>query len=85
MVTVYTKPDCPECEKTKSHLRRKDIPFEIIDMFADRSVLQKIKDMGFRSAPVVMTSEGDSWSGYKPEKISALAASSTSDDDTWSF
>lgn len=84
MVTVYTKPDCPQCEQTKSHLRKNAIPFEVVDMFADKSVLKKIKDMGFRSAPVVMTSEGDSWSGYNPDKISALA-SSAADDDPWSF
>lgn len=82
MTTVYTKPNCPDCEKTKSDMDAQGVAYRVVDMFADKVVLKKIKDMGFRKAPVVMTENGDQWSGYKPEKISNLSANLS---DAWDF
>lgn len=82
MVTVYTKPNCSDCEKTKADLSATGIEFKTIDIFANKAELKKIKELGFRNAPVVMTDTGDKWSGYRPEKISALTLN---DDDTWDF
>lgn len=82
-LTVYTKPNCPDCVKTTTDMESKGIEYTAVNMFKDKSILNMIKDMGFRNAPVVITAEGERWSGYNPARISELAANT--DDDTWDF
>jgi glutaredoxin-like protein NrdH len=72
MVTVYTKDNCVQCEATKRHLDKLDIPYETINITSDIGALDKLIGLGYRSAPVVVT-ENDSWAGYMPDKIDKLA------------
>jgi len=72
MVTVYTKDNCVQCEATKRHLDKLDIPYSTINITNDISALDKLISLGYRSAPVVVT-EDDSWAGYVPDKINGLA------------
>jgi len=71
-VTVYTKDNCVQCEATKRHLDKLDIPYSTINITNDISALDKLISLGYRSAPVVVT-EDDSWAGYVPDKINGLA------------
>ena len=71
-ITVYTKPNCPQCEATKRQLTRQGLAFEVIDLTQDPSALDTLREAGFMQAPVVMTGD-DFWSGYRPDKIRALA------------
>lgn len=79
MITVFTKPDCADCEHTKAALSHGGVEFTVVDLFSDRDALRKVKALGFRAAPVVVTDD-DTWSGYRPDKISALISSQSSDD-----
>lgn len=72
MITVYTKPACVQCEATKRHLTKLKLEFDTIDITQDEESYKKIVDMGFQSAPVVIT-DTDSWAGYQPAKIDGLA------------
>jgi len=72
MVKVYTKSNCPQCTATKRALNRYSIEYTEIDMENDLEALSYVKGLGFQAAPVVITAD-DSWSGYKPENIKALA------------
>jgi glutaredoxin-like protein NrdH len=70
-VTVYSNPNCVQCEQTKKYLKLKNIEFES-KMIADSpEVFALIEEKGYKSAPVVVT-DNDSWSGFKLDKLSAL-------------
>lgn len=72
MVTVYTLPACVQCESTKRLLTRNNVPFEEINMSENLDALDMIKTLGYTAAPVVMSGE-DHWSGFRPDKLSALS------------
>lgn len=72
MVTVYTLPACVQCESTKKYLAKNDVPFEVVDLSEDASAMEMVKSLGYQAAPVVVAGE-DHWSGFRPDKLSALA------------
>lgn len=87
-VTVYSKPNCVNCNKTYDLLGKLDASYESIDISKDKAALKKIKELGFREAPVVVINDGeDSWSGFNESKIREHLDenSETEDDDTWDF
>lgn len=71
MITVYTKPACVQCDATKRHLTKLGLKFDTVDITEDLGAFEKIINMGFKAAPVVIT-ENDSWAGYQPDKINGL-------------
>lgn len=73
MVTVYSKPNCPQCTDTKNMLDRLDVAYEEIDITRDAAAMKKVMSLGHRSAPVVETPDGRSWAGFKRDKIESLA------------
>ncbi len=72
MVTVYTLPSCVQCESTKKYLKNKDVAFEVVDLSEDAAAMELVKSLGYQAAPVVVAGE-DHWSGFRPDKLSALA------------
>ncbi|MGO1392801.1 glutaredoxin-like protein NrdH [Agrococcus casei] len=72
-VTVYSKPACVQCTATYRALDAQGIQYEIFDVTADEKALETVKDLGYMQAPVVITGD-DHWSGFRPDKISAIAA-----------
>lgn len=74
MTTVYTKPNCVQCDMTKRLMDKIGISYTTVDIVENPEELDKLIAMGYRAAPVVMTEEGESWAGFQPDKITALAA-----------
>lgn len=72
-VTVYTKPECVQCEWTKRLLDKQGIAFAEIDVTADDSAAQELRERGELKLPVVVTPT-DRWSGFRPERIKGIAA-----------
>jgi glutaredoxin-like protein NrdH len=70
-VTVYSKPNCPQCTQTKKKLEQKGIAFEVIDISQDKKAAQTVNDLGYRQVPVVVSGEKH-WSGFRPDLLSAL-------------
>ena len=70
-VTVYSKPNCPQCTQTKKKLEQKGIAFEVIDISQDKNALQQVLELGYRQAPVVVSGEKH-WSGFRPDLLSTL-------------
>ena len=73
-VTVYSKPNCPQCSLTKNRLEKLEIPF------TEESVLdhlEEFKQRGHLAAPVVIVTDdvdGGSpvvreWAGYSERHI----------------
>lgn len=71
-VTVYTKPSCVQCTATYRALDSKGIEYDVLDLSQDEEALQAVKELGYLQAPVVVTDD-EHWSGFRPDKISALA------------
>ena len=71
-VTVYTKPQCVQCDATKRALTSNRIEYETVDVTENAAALARVKELGYAQAPVVVTSQ-DHWSGFRPDKIKALA------------
>lgn len=71
VVTVYTKPQCVQCNMTYRALDAKGISYHKVDITEDHRALEKVKSLGYMQAPVVIAGE-DHWSGFRPDKISAL-------------
>jgi glutaredoxin-like protein NrdH len=76
-VTVYTKPACVQCNATYRALDKKGIAYQSVDISQDPAALERVRSMGYLQAPVVIT-DNDHWSGFRPDKISAIADSAIS-------
>ncbi len=71
-ITVYSKPDCVQCDRTYALLDREGHGYDVINLEEDVASVVKIKELGYLQAPVVVTPNGDHWSGFRPDKIMAL-------------
>ena len=77
MLTVYSKPNCMQCNFTKMWLEQNNIDFEVIDTQANPEALELIESFGWKQLPVVSIDNeiGDmskSWSGFQVEKLEEL-------------
>lgn len=71
-VTVYTTPTCPWCQRLKSYLSEKGVPYQEVDVAADVESARQLMDVsGQRSVPV--TTVGDQVIvGFDPDSIDDL-------------
>lgn len=72
-VTIYSKPNCPQCERTRLEFDRLGVAYEVVDLVHNPGQLDRLISAGYRSAPVVETDAG-TWSGYAADRIRRLAA-----------
>ena len=72
-VIVFSKPACVQCNATYRALNKKALEYSIVDVSADEVALTHVLAMSYQQVPVVQT-PNDHWSGYRPDKITALAA-----------
>ena len=73
MVTVYTLPACVQCDSTKRVLTRNLVEYQEVDLSQDVDAMAMVKELGYTAAPVVVAGE-EHWSGFRPDKLSALTA-----------
>lgn len=71
-ITVYSKPNCVQCDATYRALAKHGLAYEVIDITQDAEALQTVKALGYQQAPVVFAG-GDHWSGFRPDRIKAAA------------
>ena len=71
-VTVYTKPACVQCTATCTALDRQSVAFQVVDISADAEAGDYVMAMGYLQAPVVVAGDAH-WSGFRPDRIKALA------------
>ena len=73
MITVYSKPNCMQCNFTKKYLEAKGAEFEEINAADKPEAIDELKLYGFNSMPVVANgSLDDAWSGFRPERLEEL-------------
>ena len=73
-VTVYTKPACVQCDRTKKMLDRLVILYVTIDVTQDENAYTRLVADGLLSMPVVSADGYEPWSGFRPDHIRALNA-----------
>ena len=76
-VTVYTKPACVQCSATFKALDKQGIAYEKVDITLDAESRDYVMALGYLQAPVVVA-ESDHWSGFRPDRIKALAGAALS-------
>ena len=73
-VTVYTKPACGPCLATKRALTASGVEFKEIRLYpvtdATGALLERFRERGLLSAPIVEVEGMDPWSGFQPARIS---------------
>jgi glutaredoxin 3 len=53
MITVYSKQNCPFCDRAKALLESKGIPFRTIMMEDESDAREFLMDQGLRSVPQI--------------------------------
>lgn len=74
MTTVYTKDNCVQCDMTKRLMDKIGVEYQTVDIIENPAELDRLIEMGYKAAPVVVTENGESWAGFQPDKINSLAA-----------
>ena len=72
-ITVYSKPGCGPCRATQSALAKAGLEFDVVDISTDDDARDEVMALGYSQAPVVVAGD-QHWSGFRPERIRALAA-----------
>lgn len=76
-IIIYTKPDCVQCNATYRALDRQGFDYRVVDLTQDQQALNHVKSLGYQQVPVIIAGD-DHWSGFRPDKIGALANALTS-------
>lgn len=76
-ITVYTKPACVQCSATYKALDKQGIAYDKVDITLDAEARDYVMGLGYLQAPVVVAGQ-DHWSGFRPDRIKALANAASS-------
>ena len=71
-VTVYSTKTCQQCRMTYRALDSKNIGFDVVDVEEHPDAAGMLRGRGISQLPVVDVDGGDSWTGFRPDKIGAL-------------
>jgi glutaredoxin-like protein NrdH len=75
-ITIYTTgPGCGQCFMTAKVLKSKGIEFVEVDIRENENARSYVvDDLGYSQAPVVVVSDEDHWSGFRPDQIERIAS-----------
>jgi len=51
MITLYSKPNCPYCDRSKIWLEKNGIPYKTVNVLEDEIALNFIKEQGHKTVP----------------------------------
>jgi glutaredoxin len=57
MITLYSKPVCPYCERAKIWLEKNDIAYTTINVMEDSKAMEFIKSRGHKTVPQIYKGE----------------------------
>ncbi|MBS4100310.1 glutaredoxin-like protein NrdH [Tsukamurella paurometabola] len=72
-ITVYTKPACVQCNATYKALDKAGLEYRVVDITEDADARDYVMALGYLQAPVVVAGDAH-WSGFRPDRVKALAA-----------
>ena len=53
MITLYSKPSCPYCDRAADYLKRNNFAFRKVDVTEDANALEFIKAKGHKTVPQI--------------------------------
>jgi glutaredoxin 3 len=65
MLTVYSKSNCPFCDRAKSLLESKGIEYKTVSIEEDQDARQHLMDLGLRSVPQIFNGTTLIQGGYQ--------------------
>ena len=75
-VTIYSKPNCPQCEATKRKFTKEGVAFREVDVTEDKRAFMRVRDeWGYQRVPVIeVRDEGFDvrWDGFRPDRMKAV-------------
>jgi glutaredoxin-like protein NrdH len=72
-VTVYTKPGCAQCDAVLRTLDKLNIEYRRVDISTSPDAREYVMALGYLQAPVVYAGPDNHFSGFRPDRLSALA------------
>ena len=72
-ITVYTTPNCVQCNSTKRYFDKNDIEYETVDLSQDADAMAMVKELGYSVAHVVIAGNKH-WSGFRLDQIKNVIA-----------
>ena len=78
MITVYTLPNCVQCNQTKRELDKQGLTYNTVDLTTNEEAYNNItQNLGYKSAPVVIVTDENGetiehWNGFQPEKLRGI-------------
>ena len=72
-ITVWSKPQCVQCDATKRKLDKAGIAYTEHDLTEHPDKAAEFRDQGYATAPIVITPRG-AWAGYQHDHLKRLAA-----------
>ncbi len=72
-VTVYSKPECDQCNATYLQFDKAGIEYTVVDLTADAEARDYVMSLGYRQAPVVVAGT-QHWAGFRIDRIRSLTA-----------
>lgn len=76
-ITVYTAPQCVQCNATKRKLAELGADYTEINVREDQEAHDYVTSLGYTGAPVVVAGENDHWSGFRPDRLTAAVTQSS--------
>lgn len=77
-ISVYSKPNCIQCDRTQKYLDDNDVNYLYFDISTDPEALEAARAYGFASAPIVVVEESgkhvDAWGGFRIDKLMETAS-----------
>lgn len=73
MITIFVKPNCPQCTKVKAHLSSAKIPYQ--SKMIDEDIANTARENGISSAPVILQKVGKFkglYGGYNPHQLEQM-------------
>ena len=74
-ITVFTKPACAQCDAVYRALDKMGIQYSRVDISTDPGARDFVMALGYLQAPVVYAGPDNHFSGFRPDRLNALASS----------
>ena len=72
LTELFSQPNCQACKAVERKLAQYGIPYIVHDISTDDNARERVKALGYTQTPVVLASDGTSFSGLHLGKIRAL-------------
>jgi len=73
-ITVYSKPDCMQCNFTKKFLEDAGADFEVKDISVSEKAKNEVKELKFFSLPVVVAEGFEPFTGFRPDILQQIVS-----------